>query len=67
MATTDRQEGATHDRGRPTPGSRRSLSPANPMSGWLALFQILLLLGIPIMLLLLARLVLQKFFPALGY
>jgi len=43
------------------------LIPANPMSARTALFQIALLIGIPLVLLLLARFVLRQFFPSLGY
>ena len=43
------------------------LIPANPLSGREALLQVVLLLGIPLILLLLARVVLRQFFPSLGY
>lgn len=43
------------------------LVPANPLSGREALFQVVLLLGIPLALLLLARVFLRQFFPSLGY
>ena len=43
------------------------LIPANPLSGREALFQVVLLLGIPLILLLLARFLLRQFFPSLGY
>ena len=61
---------------RSKPGSSRpseprnvatDLVPANPMSARTAFFQIALLIGIPLVLLLLARFVLQQFFPSLGY
>ena len=43
------------------------LIPANPLSGREAMVQLLLLLGIPLALLLLARFVLRALFPSLGY
>ena len=43
------------------------LIPANPLSPRVALIQIALLVGIPLLLLLLARFVLRQFFPSLGY
>ena len=49
------------------PGGRPSLIPANPLPGWMALVQVLVLLGIPLTLLLAARLFLHHFFPQLGY
>ncbi len=53
--------------GQPQPASRPGLVPANPLPGWKALVQAIVLLGIPLTLLLLAKLVLRKFFPGLGY
>lgn len=47
--------------------NRPSLVPANPLPGWLAIVQVLILLGIPLTLLFVARLVLHHFFPDLGY
>ncbi len=46
---------------------RPSLIPADPLPGWKAAVQAAILLGIPITLLLVARLILKKFFPYLGY
>jgi hypothetical protein len=43
------------------------LIPANPLSPRLAFIQVALLVGVPLALLLLARLILRKFFPTLGY
>lgn len=48
-------------------GSRPSLIPANPLPGWKALVQALVLLGIPLALLLLARIALRRLLPGLGY
>ena len=61
-----------HPGGGPTRGQaqgsgRPGLIPADPLPGWKALLQVLLLLGIPITLLLLARVILRRFFPELGY
>ena len=53
--------------GSPQPASRPGLVPANPMPLSLALLQVVLLLGVPIALLLLARPLLRTFFPELGY
>ena len=43
------------------------LIPAHPLSGREAAVQLVLLLGIPLALLLLARYVLRALFPSLGY
>jgi len=43
------------------------LIPSHPLSGREALIQVVLLLGIPLILLILARFVLRQFFPSLGY
>jgi hypothetical protein len=53
--------------GQPQPASRPGLLPADPLPGWKALVQATVLLGIPLTLLLLAKLILRKFFPSLGY
>ena len=41
--------------------------PADPLPGWKAAVQALLLVGIPLVLLVAAKLVLKRFFPELGY
>jgi len=46
---------------------RIPLHPADPLPGWKALMQAAILLGLPLTLLLVARLILRKFFPSLGY
>ncbi|HEV8376506.1 MAG TPA: hypothetical protein VGR38_09795 [Candidatus Polarisedimenticolia bacterium] len=51
--------------GRKEPASE--LVPANPLSGRQALIQVALLIGIPLLLLLLAKVLLRQFFPSLGY
>jgi hypothetical protein len=53
--------------GSPQPGARPGLIPAIPLRLSTALLQVLLLLGVPIALLLLARPILRTFFPELGY
>jgi len=47
--------------------SRPPLEPTDPLSAQVALIQIVLLLGIPLGLLLLAKVLLSRFFPGLGY
>jgi hypothetical protein len=47
--------------------AKPSLVPTDPLPGWLAAVQVLILLGVPITLLLVARLVLHHYFPQLGY
>jgi len=41
--------------------------PAESLPGWKAAVQALLLLGIPLTLLFVAKVVLKRFFPELGY
>ena len=43
------------------------LIPANPLTARSAFIQVALLIGIPLALLLVARLILRQFFPSLGY
>jgi hypothetical protein len=43
------------------------LIPSNPLSARKAFVQVALLLGIPLVVLLLARFLLRQFFPSLGY
>ena len=43
------------------------LIPTNPITARKAFIQVALLIGIPLVLLLLARFVLRQFFPSLGY
>jgi len=47
--------------------SRPSLVPADRLPVWKAALQAALLLGIPLTLLLVARVIMQRFFPQLGY
>ncbi len=51
----------------PEPKNVTDLIPANPLSPRTAFIQVALLVGVPLVLLLLARFVLRQFFPALGY
>lgn len=64
VAKTNRQQWG----GAPVqPAGRPGLVPADPLPVWKALVQVLVLLAIPITLLLVARIVLRRFFPELGY
>jgi hypothetical protein len=47
--------------------SRPPLEPPNPLPARTALLQMALLLGIPMVILLLMKVVLKTFFPQLGY
>jgi hypothetical protein len=53
--------------GRPAPSGRPSLIPDNPLPVSRALIQALVLLGVPILLLLVGKILLRRFFPELGY
>ena len=67
MSISNRQQRAA---GVQRPGSasvRPSLVPKEPLSGWVALVQVLVMLGVPLTLLILAKLVLKSYFPELGY
>ena len=44
-----------------------TLIPANPLPARTAFLQIILLIGIPALLLVLARFLLTRFFPSMGY
>ncbi len=67
MAKRDGRPGGATPPGQQSQGGRPSLIPADPLPGWKAAIQALALLGIPLTLLLAAKLVLKKFFPELGY
>ena len=67
MARSQSAAGMSRPATRPTPTGRPSLIPEDPLPGWQAIFQALFLLGVPILLLLLAKVVLRNFFPELGY
>lgn len=65
--------GDSWQRGARPPGQsgvpkRRSLLPSGPpLTAWKAVGQVAILLGIPITLLLIARIILRVYFPHLGY
>jgi hypothetical protein len=61
-----RTPGAPHP-GHHAPAGRPPLEPVNPLPGWQATVQALLLVGIPMALLLIARFVLHTYYPELGY
>jgi hypothetical protein len=61
-----RPPGATHP-GHHAPAGRPSLEPADPLPGWKAIVQSLLLVGIPLALLLIAKVILTTYYPELGY
>jgi hypothetical protein len=61
-----RPPGATH-LGHHAPAGRPSLEPADPLPGWKAVVQSLLLVGIPLALLLIAKVILKTYYPELGY
>ncbi len=67
MSRNNRRSGGARPPGTAQPAVRHSLTPVDPLPGWKALVQAVLLLGIPLTLLLLAKLVLRSFFPSLGY
>ena len=50
-----------------TASSKPPLEPTEPISTQVALMQVVLLLGIPLGLLALTKVVLSRFFPGLGY
>jgi hypothetical protein len=67
MAKPNRRLGGATPPGQQAPTGRPSLVPADPLSGWKAMVQAVVLLGIPLTLLFAAKLVLKRFFPELGY
>lgn len=48
-------------------GTKPPLEPTDPLSGQMALLQVVLLLGIPLGLLALGKVILARYFPGLGY
>ena len=48
-------------------GSRPPLEPTDPLSTRTALIQVFLLLGIPLGILALGKVILSRYFPGLGY
>jgi hypothetical protein len=67
MARSHSQARAANPGSRPTPSGRPSLIPEDPLPGWKAALQALVLLGLPLALLLIAKVILRTFFPQLGY
>jgi len=57
-------KGETKSRG---PAGRPPLEPEHPMSAGLALFQVFLLVGVPVAALLILKVILRMYFPELGY
>jgi hypothetical protein len=68
MAETKGGQGkAGRSRGSESKNPTTQLIPTNPLSPSRAVIQVALLVGIPLVLLLLARYFLRQFFPTLGY
>ncbi len=61
-----RPSGAPHP-GHQASGGRPPLEPVDPLPGWKATVQALLLVGIPMALLLIAKFVLHTYYPEFGY
>ncbi|HET8946435.1 MAG TPA: hypothetical protein VFQ07_05595 [Candidatus Polarisedimenticolia bacterium] len=49
------------------PAGRPPLEPEHPLSARMALFQVFLLVGVPVAALLILKMVLRVYFPELGY
>ena len=64
MAKPDRQHRSAGGGGT---GGRPPLEPANALTLRAALIQVALLLGVPVTLLIFAKVILRSFFPELGY
>ncbi len=67
MSKGDRWQQGPRPPGQPAAPARRSLEPSNPLPPWKAVVQVAILLGIPVTLLLIARIILRVYFPHLGY
>ena len=67
MSNGDRWQKGTRPPGQTAAPARRSLEPTDSLPAWKAVVQVAILLGIPIVLLLIARILLRAFFPHLGY
>ena len=67
MAKMNRRPSGANPPGQQPQGGRPTLIPADPLPGWKAAVQVVLLLGIPLTLLFVAKVVLKRFFPELGY
>lgn len=49
------------------PAGRPPLEPEHPLSARMALFQVFLLVGVPVAALLILKVILRVYFPELGY
>ena len=49
------------------PAGRPPLEPEHPLSAGMALFQVFLLVGVPVAALLILKVILRMYFPELGY
>ncbi|HEV8200946.1 MAG TPA: hypothetical protein VGS03_13070 [Candidatus Polarisedimenticolia bacterium] len=49
------------------PGGRPPLEPEHPLSAGMALFQVFLLVGVPVAALLVLKVIIRVYFPELGY
>ena len=67
MAGPANDERSIRKGGRGGPGGGPRLIPEVPLSGWIAFLQVAVLLGLPISLLILVKIILRLFFPDLGY
>jgi len=67
MSQMNRRPAGANPPGHHLPSGRPSLAPADHLSGRKAVVQALLLAGIPLALLLVAKVILNRFFPELGY
>ena len=67
MSNGERWQKGARPPGQQAAPARRSLEPSDPLPGWKAVVQVAILLGIPLTLLLIARVILRVYFPHLGY
>lgn len=68
MSNGDKWQKGTRPPAQSGVSGRRSLTPSGPpLTAWKAAVQVAVLLGIPITLLLIARIILRVYFPHLGY
>ena len=67
MAKMNRRMGGATPPGQQAQGGRPPLVPVDPLPGWKAAVQAVVLVGIPLTLLFVAKMVLRKYFPELGY
>ena len=67
MSQMNRRSAGANPPGHHLPSGRPGLVPSDPLPGSKALIQALLLVGLPLAFLLVARVILKRFFPELGY